>query len=979
MSTLYNTEAVLFASHSHRVGQDTVQGFRWLASSLMNRLELFGQSSDAQYCIEYFRYLESLPLEAFGISSDGVKIQLLSALASRVKLCIGDAARNIQEMAVRCRHFLASNIPQPMLKMAITCLMRSVEVYGVQPLVWEYLDQVIECLREANSHHYSPEFADHLALLLSIRFQGTGSIDDYEEAMALFDKIITSESESNRDSPSPNVTRARFHSAGLARDRVRKSATPECVEEAIYRHREFLRTLPTDDVDWHRSEMTRVLAVLMAFRASNLGVTEEGLPEALSPDAEVTSFPHLIASLRARSTTDKTIWWGPEEGTKHLRALESACRATNIAEIRDAIEYCRLLLASSPPNHPAILEPANALGKVLFHAFKSTDNIEYLNKSIATFYNILQLPITRFELSNIIKGLIIPLSARLTLSGDKRNFDEIIQLFSRASKDTCANARDRLFMSYSWADGARCNGHHSTSAAYETALSSLQDTLLFAPTLETQHFHLMTRRDIVETLPLDIASYHVGRGQLKDAIQALEQGRALIWSEMRGLRASIHQIPVDSRLAREFTVVNKELEKLTISVPSRMWRNDNDGVEDGEGMDKFGRLVVRRHELLVKRNDLVSQMQALPGLEGFMKTPSFDTLRSAAVGGPVIIVNHSKWRCDILIVLHHMHPSLITTPEYFYDRAIELRNRLVHARNNNPLESRQYQRALRFVLKSIYELVGQPVINELRRLEIPEQSRIWWCPTSVFCSLPLHAMGPIPSDDGVPRYFSDLYITSYTPTLSALIDARKRSKSTFEKPSVLLVANPDDSLQEAWPEIWSVQHLNTVTRVRTLLGKRAKTSVVLEGLQDHQFSHFICHGNLVPEKPFEASFGLYGGDRLTLLDIVRSRLPTAEFAFLSACHTAELTEGSIADEGLHLTAAAQYCGFRSVVGTMWAMADQDGGDLAKHFYNLMFSSDEPGVPYHERSARALRDAVRTMRNEKRLPLEQWVNFVHYGA
>jgi CHAT domain-containing protein len=112
---------------------------------------------------------------------------------------------------------------------------------------------------------------------------------------------------------------------------------------------------------------------------------------------------------------------------------------------------------------------------------------------------------------------------------------------------------------------------------------------------------------------------------------------------------------------------------------------------------------------------------------------------------------------------------------------------------------------------------------------------------------------------------------------------------------------------------------------------------------------------------------------------VRSQLPAAEFAFLSACHTAELSDGSIADEGLHLTAAVQYCGFRSVVGTMWAMADEDGEGLAELFYKSMFSSDEPGVPYHERSARALRDAVQSLRRKKRLPLEQWVNFVHYGA
>jgi CHAT domain-containing protein len=191
------------------------------------------------------------------------------------------------------------------------------------------------------------------------------------------------------------------------------------------------------------------------------------------------------------------------------------------------------------------------------------------------------------------------------------------------------------------------------------------------------------------------------------------------------------------------------------------------------------------------------------------------------------------------------------------------------------------------------------------------------------------------------------------------------------------VASPDDALQQAFPEIWSIQRLDT--KVTTFMGKRARNSAVLEGLRDHRFTHFVCHGNLVPEKPFEAYFGLHKGNRLSLLDIVQSRLPDAEFAFLSACHTAELTEGSIADEGLHLAAAVQYCGFRSVVGTMWAMADQDGSDLAEHFYKSMFSTDQPGVPYYERSAGALRDSVRALRKKKKLPLEQWVNFVHYGA
>jgi CHAT domain-containing protein len=79
----------------------------------------------------------------------------------------------------------------------------------------------------------------------------------------------------------------------------------------------------------------------------------------------------------------------------------------------------------------------------------------------------------------------------------------------------------------------------------------------------------------------------------------------------------------------------------------------------------------------------------------------------------------------------------------------------------------------------------------------------------------------------------------------------------------------------------------------------------------------------------------------------------------------------------------QYCGFRSVVGTMWAMADTDGQDLARNFYKSVFSSSGPGqgVHYHERTAEALRDAVVKLRKRRGrgMTLERWVNYVHYGA
>ena len=97
-----------------------------------------------------------------------------------------------------------------------------------------------------------------------------------------------------------------------------------------------------------------------------------------------------------------------------------------------------------------------------------------------------------------------------------------------------------------------------------------------------------------------------------------------------------------------------------------------------------------------------------------------------------------------------------------------------------------------------------------------------------------------------------------------------------------------------------------------------------------------------------------------MLGVVRSRLPAAEFALLSACHTAELTDGRIVGEAQHLTAAMQFCGFRSVVCTIWAMADTDGQDLAEHIYKSPFFGGHESIPCHEK---ALRDAMQKLRRE----------------
>jgi hypothetical protein len=132
---------------------------------------------------------------------------------------------------------------------------------------------------------------------------------------------------------------------------------------------------------------------------------------------------------------------------------------------------------------------------------------------------------------------------------------------------------------------------------------------------------------------------------------------------MRYLRAPVDQLwQADPDLGNKFAEVSRDLEELTKSIPPSHKLNVDDGASDDlRAADPFGRFLLKQRKLLKERDKLISQIQAMSGFDNFITLPSFDTLRSAASSGPVIIINHSFWRCDILILLHDMSPSLITT------------------------------------------------------------------------------------------------------------------------------------------------------------------------------------------------------------------------------------------------------------------------------------------------------------------------------
>ena len=895
--------------------------------------------------------------------------KLVIAFALQVELETGNVRRNIREMAILCHELFTSGLD--MSGIFTTSLIRFISDTVAPKLLLmqdpdEALDKVIKCLQMARKHRPDLlEARSALAESLFVRYHKTHQNDDYEAATSILDEI-TASSSSPRDSQDKSLAIATAMATHLAHLRSIVHATPENLEEAIYRSHASLGSNSAKDA----SDILRIEET--AERRFSYFGSIEGVEASsgILPAYEPVSLMHQeIDSIRRRD--------------KIASLLFGILNNDDTTKIDEAVEKGRNIFTSFSPRDPLKGPFFEFFGEILEKAFWHTLKIEYLNESISASRQLTENPFLQpwcfMTISKLSRSLLLRF---VYFPGHcSEDLNEALELLSQCVNDARRNLPERFSFACMWADFARRNRHPTITRAYETALSLMQDTVHFSPTLQLQHATLATDNPS-RSMPLGYASHQIDLGQLEEAIEILERGRALLWSEMRQFHTSIDQLlQTDPDLGHKFATVSRELEELTKSVTPSHKLSVNDGADDAlRAVDKFGRLVLKRSLLLKERSKLVSQIQLLPGFDDFMTSPPFDTLRSAAESGPVVIINHSKWRSDIIILLRSASPSLIPTAPDFYNRASVLTDNLLDSRRKYGLGSSDYDVTLASVLAELYILVGKPVIDRLRQLQVPEQSRIWWCPTSVICALPLHAMGPIPSDDGEIRYFLDLYICSYTPTLSALIQSRKSNSGMrfSDRPSILLVAQPDPSLPTVGGEIRVVQGLDT--KVESLVSASATPAAVIEGFNHHRFVHFACHGTLEANKPFEAGFELYGGERLTLLEIVRSHLPTGEFAFLSACHTAEVTEGSLIDEGLHLAAAVQYCGFSSVVGTMWAMVDEDGRDLAEHFYKALFSPvQDEGMPHHERSAKALQFAVQRLRRRRWITLERWVNFVHYGV
>lgn len=422
----------------------------------------------------------------------------------------------------------------------------------------------------------------------------------------------------------------------------------------------------------------------------------------------------------------------------------------------------------------------------------------------------------------------------------------------------------------------------------------------------------------------------------------------------------------------------------------------------------------RRMQLAHEWDDLVAAVRAR-GFEDFLRPKPLAALLPAAEHGPVAMVNISASRCDALLV----HPdrvdpcalpgltaatvveranhylAALRTLDQAAQQVIDTRRTAAvepsHASASAAHRAREHlhatERSVDTMLTGLtawlWDTVAEPVLRHLNLMTAPVPGRpwprVWWCPTGPMSLLPLHAAGHHDTSE-YPATVLDLCMSSYTPTLGSLIEARNRADTTASSISgskrVLLVgvrnATGRARLRAGRSQESVLRRLIRPDRLKVLKPSDLNRDTVIEELGRHHVVHFDCHGDQNLADP-SASGLVLPHDTVTVLDIA-ARSWRADFAGLAACKTA-VGGVKLLDESISLAAALHYTGYQHVVGTLWSVLDTVTTELFTELYSAMYTTGDLDASL---SPAALHQAVRALRNDHRTRPRLWAPFIHVG-
>jgi hypothetical protein len=575
--------------------------------------------------------------------------------------------------------------------------------------------------------------------------------------------------------------------------------------------------------------------------------------------------------------------------------------------------------------------------------------------------------------------------ARFERAANPADLTSAIRCWQHASQLTTGRPSFRLAAARRWGAAAAAGGRlHEAAEGYQVAVGLL-------PIVAWHGLDRTTREEQLEQaagLVAEAVACAVLNGSADRAVELLEQGRLVLWTQALNLRSDLEHLAAKHRgLAERLDGIRKILDTplplATMSAPgSPGARTAADQKRRRQDAIDLRRRKAREWD------ETLAEVRREKGFERFLAAIPYADLR-AATSGPVVIVNANDHGSHALIVTAGgEHAQNLDLPQLTAEAVGSHASAFLQALGGlGPAggfaDFQAQGNAIFDVLAWLWDAVAEPVLLALGHAAMPTDNdawpRVWWCPIGPLAVLPIHAAGRYPRgsasgtiDDSV----LERVVSSYTPSLTTLARAQRLGlPDEVRQLSVGMPTTPGLARLPAVPGELAVLYRRFPPEHghQQLAGPQAVRADVLAAINTHSWLHIACHAAQNDIDPSLSGFALWDGT-LTVADLASSPAGHRGLAFLSACETAT---GSVRhlDEAIHLAAAMQFLGYQHVIATMWTIADRPTADLAENVYATLTHG---GTSDDSRAAYALHHAVRNLRQKYPAMPQIWAPYIHIG-
>ncbi|KAF8177991.1 CHAT domain-containing protein, partial [Mycena galopus ATCC 62051] len=584
--------------------------------------------------------------------------------------------------------------------------------------------------------------------------------------------------------------------------------------------------------------------------------------------------------------------------------LEGFEQQGDTRSLNEAIQLHREALDLRDPPHPSRRQSLHNLANAVLTRFEHQRNTRDLDEAIELHSEALTLcesphPDRRNSLNSLANAVLM----RLQQQGDTMDVQKAIAFYHEALS-LSHNSHDLESACHFFQEAAT---YHSSSPSTRLRYAWSWPCNQVTPSLAALHLDLPSRQEILSTvtettLASNAAACAVGLSQYNTAVEMLEASRSIFWSQALHLQTPLdHLVTIHPGLFTKLEDLAAQLEQASFRDTSR--NPSTDSQQKIRSIESDG---AHCRQLNKDWETTVEEVRKLPGFEDFMQPKVIATLQQAAVSGPIVILTTTNSTCFALIVT-------FSTPVHMS----ELRARLFAGREGTIKVD--LEEVFRGLLTELWNNIVKPVFHALGLQKSVDPPRLWWCPTGPFAFLPIHAAGIYDAD--MSDCVSDYVISSYTPTLTALLDPPPATAIQFKMTVVIEPKVPGfpplpgarielKKIMTRVPDQWLTGLVNSTVE-SALLHLRGIIVV-----------HFACHGVQDLNHPLVvASSSLVWAPKVS--DMMRrpegatslDPKKCMSLAFLSACETAK-GDKKVPDEAMHFAATLLFAGFRGVVATM---------------------------------------------------------------